>query len=240
MQNYHPRLNNYHSHKQHILGNQGARPAPAWKPNARAAASGSGSEVGSKILLSRLPADVVEDEVEILFSKTVGPVKEVIMVYNSQGKSRGTAIVSFTRPGDAVVARAKYNGKIVDGRRPIKIEIITDEDDARKTAPAPAPAGPPSLLDRIAPANPRQAVAAAGAPVVNGQKKVATTPVSGKVHLRTKKGPRRLNKQRGQQQAVQQQQQQRQQQPAKQKQNPKTREELDAEMDDYHRVKVQG
>lgn len=38
------------------------------------------------------------------------------MVYNSQGNSRGMAIVSFTRQGDAAVARAKYNGKIVDGR----------------------------------------------------------------------------------------------------------------------------
>ena len=53
---------------------------------------------------------------QILFSKTVGPVKEVLMVYNSQGKSRGMAIVSFTRLGDAAVARTKYNGKIVDGR----------------------------------------------------------------------------------------------------------------------------
>lgn len=37
------------------------------------------------------------------------------MVYNSQGKSRGMAVVTFARPGDAAVARAKYNGKIVDG-----------------------------------------------------------------------------------------------------------------------------
>ncbi|KAI0720759.1 hypothetical protein C8T65DRAFT_632714 [Cerioporus squamosus] len=229
MQNYHPRLNNYHSHKQNVLGNQGARPAPAWKPNARAA-SGSGSEIGSKILLSRLPIDVVEDEVETLFSRTVGPVKEVLMVYNSQAKSRGMAIVSFTRPGDAAVARAKYNGKIVDGRRPIKIEIITDDDDARKPAPAPAPA-PPSLLNRLSPPTPAQAAAAAGAPLVNGQKKGAAAaataaPVPGKVRLRTKKGPRRLNKQRGQQQAAQQQQ-------TRQKPKPKTAEELDAEMDDY-------
>lgn len=52
---------------------------------------------------------------QTLFSRTVGPVKEVLMVYNSQGKSRGMAVVAFARPGDAAVARAKYNGKIVDG-----------------------------------------------------------------------------------------------------------------------------
>ena len=51
----------------------------------------------------------------MLFSKTVGPLKDTFMVYNSQGKSKGMAIVTFARPGDAAVAREKYNGKIVDG-----------------------------------------------------------------------------------------------------------------------------
>ena len=37
-------------------------------------------------------------------------------MYNSQGKSKGMAVVWFQRPGDALVARAKYDGKIVDGR----------------------------------------------------------------------------------------------------------------------------
>lgn len=37
-------------------------------------------------------------------------------MYNSQGKSKGMAVVWFQRPGDAAVARAKYDGKIVDGR----------------------------------------------------------------------------------------------------------------------------
>jgi THO complex subunit 4 len=51
-----------------------------------------------------------------LFRKTVGPLKESFLVYNSQGKSKGMAVVWFQQPGDALVARAKYNGKIVDGR----------------------------------------------------------------------------------------------------------------------------
>ena len=51
----------------------------------------------------------------MLFSKTVGPLKEAFMVYNSQGKSKGMAIVTFARPGDAALARSKYHGKIVDG-----------------------------------------------------------------------------------------------------------------------------
>jgi hypothetical protein len=51
-----------------------------------------------------------------LFKKTVGPLRESFMVYNSQGKSKGMAIVIFQRPGDAAVAQKKYNGKIVDAR----------------------------------------------------------------------------------------------------------------------------
>lgn len=51
-----------------------------------------------------------------LFKKTVGPLRESFMVYNSQGKSKGMAIVVFQRPGDAAVAQKKYHGKIVDAR----------------------------------------------------------------------------------------------------------------------------
>ncbi|KAM5531235.1 hypothetical protein V8D89_015101 [Ganoderma adspersum] len=245
MQTHNPRhgINTYHSHKQRILGNPAAQPAPAWRANAKAA-SGSGSELGSKILLSRLPTDVVENEVEVLFSRTVGPVKEVLMVYNSQGKSRGMAVVAFARPGDAAVARAKYNGKIVDGRRPIKIEIVTDEESPRNSAPAAvgAPAQP-SLLSRLAKPTPAQAAAATNvAPQINGRKALAqvqnaqAAPVAPppRDRVRQKRGAGRLKKQRAQQ-GQQQQAQHR-------KQKSKTREELDAEMEDYRangpRIKI--
>jgi len=51
-----------------------------------------------------------------LFRITVGPLRESFLVYNSQGKSKGMAVVSFQRPGDALLAKAKYDGKVVDGR----------------------------------------------------------------------------------------------------------------------------
>ena len=57
-----------------------------------------------------------------LFSKTVGPVKDAFIVYNSQGRSKGMAVVSFQRSTDAALARTKYNGKIVDGRECLSIE----------------------------------------------------------------------------------------------------------------------
>lgn len=87
------------------------------------------------------------------------------MVYNSQGKSKGMAIVMFQRPGDAAVAQKKYHGKIVDARmfrsslcsyylltldlgRPIKIEIMVDYIPSSTT---PSTASAPSLLSRIEP-----------------------------------------------------------------------------------------
>ena len=59
-----------------------------------------------------------------LFSKTVGPVKDAFIVYNSQGRSKGMAVVSFQRSTDAALARTKYNGKIVDGRECLSIEFL--------------------------------------------------------------------------------------------------------------------
>jgi THO complex subunit 4 len=46
----------------------------------------------------------------------VGPLQDAFLIYNSQGKSKGMAVVTFQRPGDAALARTKYDGKIVDGR----------------------------------------------------------------------------------------------------------------------------
>ncbi|KAL1946207.1 hypothetical protein VTO73DRAFT_15334 [Trametes versicolor] len=221
------RLNTYHTPKQRILGNPSAHPAPAWRPNARAA----NTDPGSKILLSRLPLDVEENEVETLFTRTVGPVKEVLMVYNSQGNSRGMAVVTFARAADASVARGKYNGKIVDGRRPIRIEIVIDDEEVHRIPPPPA-TGAPSLLERLGPPkvfqpaalpHPRQHIAPAkGAPQLPQQQQPPppTGPHNVKGKLRAKKGPRRLNKQR-------------QAQPAKQPPKKKTAEELDKEMEDY-------
>lgn len=57
----------------------------------------------------------------------MGPLKESFLVYNSQGKSKGMAVVAFQRPGDAMVARAKYDGKFVDGRESLlSNEVMLD------------------------------------------------------------------------------------------------------------------
>ncbi|KAI0942071.1 hypothetical protein AcV7_002603 [Taiwanofungus camphoratus] len=202
----HARLNAYHGTKRQLLGNQAGHAAPAWHTNhpvhgKKLAGPSNAVEKGSKILLSRLPSDVGENEVEVLFTKTVGPVKDVFIVYNAQGKSRGAAVISFQRPGDAAIARVKYNGKIVDGRRPIKIEIIKDEDEAPQAAPKPQV---PSLLERLgtamtAPAQP--AVLKPQLPAIqthrqqNGRVNAPRPPSRNpRLPLRQKKGPKRIKK----------------------------------------------
>ncbi|TRM63561.1 hypothetical protein BD626DRAFT_456967 [Schizophyllum amplum] len=214
----HARYNKFHGPKQAVIGHPARQVPPAWRANAVP------PPPGSKIFISRLPVDVGEQEIEELFTKTVGPLREFFLIYNNQGRSKGMAVVGFQRKGDAAVARAKYNMKIVDGRRPIVIEIISDED-----APAPAPAGPPSLFDRIGGVAKPQAgpastakgkKAAAKATGAQAAQKHAAqaaekTPAVPPRRLRQKKGARRLQKR------------------AAAPVPSKTREELDQEMEDY-------
>ncbi|KAI6106934.1 hypothetical protein EDD16DRAFT_1489504 [Pisolithus croceorrhizus] len=197
------RINAYHSQKRSLLGSPAGQIQPAWrdpKPDV---------EPGSKILLSRLPPDVSETEVEDLFRKTVGPLREVFLVYNSQGRSKGMAVISFQRPGDAAVARAKYDGKFVDGRRQIKIEVIVDSDEV---IPKPAAPSPPSLLQRLGLAppitTPGSAIFATRTPKHtpnNIQVKAPPKPLTARVasrpptiavmpRRRKKKGPKRVQK----------------------------------------------
>ena len=62
------RLHSYHSSKKQLLGNQTQAP-PAWRtaPGAtkKAGAGPAAATKGSKILLSQLPMDVAENEVEV-------------------------------------------------------------------------------------------------------------------------------------------------------------------------------
>jgi RNA recognition motif-containing protein len=109
------------STKRQLVGNPAAIVPPAWRQNQHRT-----DDPGSKIIISKLPADVGEAEIEVrvglhtldlpshsyqeLFKKTVGPLKDSFIVYNSQGRSKGIAIVSFLRSCDAAIARQKYNG----------------------------------------------------------------------------------------------------------------------------------
>ncbi|KAH0835905.1 hypothetical protein J3R83DRAFT_9800 [Lanmaoa asiatica] len=196
------RIGNYHNSKRQLLGNQAGQVPPAWRDQKQ-------KDQGSKILLSRLPPDVGELEVEEnacpqqeLFRKTVGPLKEVFLIYNSQGRSKGMALVSFQRSGDAAVARAKYDGKYIDGRRPIKIEIVVD---STHPAVSPPPAQTqPSLLGRLGGTivNPPLSIpphnhvpnGTLAPPGPRKQRPVFSAPLAVTPRRRQKKGPRRVKK----------------------------------------------
>ncbi|THV00461.1 hypothetical protein K435DRAFT_854690 [Dendrothele bispora CBS 962.96] len=266
-----PRYRSFHGPKRQVLGNNAGQVPPAWRISSSSTTAGtphaprkSAVPVGSKILLSQLPADVGEKEVEELFKKTVGPLKESFLVYNSAGRSKGMAIVWFQRPEDAALAKNKYDGKFVDGRKPIKIEIITDKNlsslSSLSSSSAPSssstPQAPLSLIDRIqgrkpvttptGPSTlknhslPRQEAAVA-AMMASPASSLPTGPSTNK--RRVRKGPKRLKKQQMRVQfakvhpsattangaaAVNGQGGQK-----GKKSTPKSREQLDQEMDDW-------
>ncbi|KAH7344433.1 hypothetical protein B0J17DRAFT_712114 [Rhizoctonia solani] len=120
-------------------------------------AAAPGQSVAQKIMVSGLPADVNEEQIKELFQSTVGSLSSVQLNFDSQGRSKGTATVIFQRKGDANKAYAQYNNRLIDGKRPMKIEIVMD----------PTKVPPPSLASRVAPApeakQPAAKAAASGA-----------------------------------------------------------------------------
>ncbi|KAI5479987.1 hypothetical protein MNV49_002277 [Pseudohyphozyma bogoriensis] len=133
-------------------GPQAGRKAPAATP---AAAASSQIPVGDKIVVSNLPDDVTEAQVKELFTSTIGPIRSASLAYDSKGKSKGVATIQFNKVVDAQKAYQQYNKRLVDGKRPMKVEIIVD----------PSKAPPVPLTSRLgaAPAAPASStIAAAG------------------------------------------------------------------------------
>ncbi|EPT02076.1 hypothetical protein FOMPIDRAFT_1022944 [Fomitopsis schrenkii] len=122
---------------------------------ARAVANGAkaataAQQPADKIIVSNLPTDVNESQIKELFHTTVGPVRTVTLNYDAQGRSKGVAAVHFQKITDGTKAFQQYNNRLIDGKRPMKIEIVVDPS---------RPAPPASLAARVAPA-----AAAAGVP----------------------------------------------------------------------------
>ncbi|KAH7886876.1 hypothetical protein F5I97DRAFT_1870954 [Phlebopus sp. FC_14] len=134
------------SAKAQVLGNA-ANPVTRAAASNTAAAKVAGavapaSHPADKIIVSNLPGDVNEVQIKELFHSTVGPLREVTLHYDSAGRSKGIAAVHFQRKGDGTKAYQQYNNRLIDGKRPMKIEIVVD--------PA-RPAPPQSLVSRVAP-----------------------------------------------------------------------------------------
>ncbi|KAH7099803.1 RNA-binding domain-containing protein [Auriculariales sp. MPI-PUGE-AT-0066] len=167
---------------------------------------------GSRILVSNLPEDIREDDLIDLFKTRVGKVKNLYIVYMHNGDSRGIAIVHFFESDSGMKARNLYHGKVVDGQRPIRIEIVSDSpqfapqtsllsrmggQSSRTTnGVAQPPPAAKSFLARIAPRK-----------VTVGQAVTKPVPSATARKVKYKKGPKRLQK--------------------------KTAEELDAEMEQW-------
>jgi THO complex subunit 4 len=69
-------------------------------------------------LVSSVLSTIILDEFvfnQELFSSTVGPLKDVTLNYNSEGKSKGVATVLFQKKGDGVRAHTQYNNRLIDG-----------------------------------------------------------------------------------------------------------------------------
>jgi len=206
---HHGRIHAYRTAKRAVLGTQAQGPSPAWKGNDR---TGSGTphtpkEFGSRILISRLPPDVTLQEVSDLFNKTVGPTKEVILFYNDKGLPKGMALVGFQREGDASLAADKYDGRFVDNKRPLKVEVIVNKDAAIPSKKLSATSQPPSpqpmsLLERMniapvkgppAPKVPKQQAQKAQVTPAEVVTKPKAVPTKRK---KTRRGPARLTKKR--------------------------------------------
>ena len=62
------------------------------------------------------------------------------MSYRANGQSTGVVTVEFQRSEDAGRAYTQYNNRLIDSKRPLKIEVVVDPARAQAAAPAPAPA----------------------------------------------------------------------------------------------------
>ncbi|KAF8348637.1 hypothetical protein F5887DRAFT_951179 [Amanita rubescens] len=119
------------SARSSVLGSTAISPTTRVRAAAAAAASNSPAD---KIIVSNLPADVNEVQIKL------DPLKDVTLHHDSAGRSKGVASVHFTRKGDGTKAYQQYNNRLIDGKRPMKIEIVVDPT---KSAP--------SLVSRVAP-----------------------------------------------------------------------------------------
>ncbi|KAG0342946.1 hypothetical protein BG004_005536, partial [Podila humilis] len=69
---------------------------------------------GSKMQVSNLDNRVSAEDLKLVFSSRVGPLKRCTLMYNEHGKSTGVAVVHFERVGDAAIAYQKFNSVPLD------------------------------------------------------------------------------------------------------------------------------
>ncbi|KAG6897027.1 hypothetical protein C0992_004555 [Termitomyces sp. T32_za158] len=159
------------SARAQVLGSAGPSPRVRATAAANVAAKATGqTSPTEKIIVSNLPIDVNESQIKELFAQTVGPLREVTLHYDQNGRSKGVASVHFQRKGDGTKAFQQYNNRLIDGKKPMKIEIVV--------APAPV-----SLAQRVSPAD--------GATATNGVTRTGGRGRRGRVGKTRKERPQK-------------------------------------------------
>ncbi|CAA7267260.1 unnamed protein product [Cyclocybe aegerita] len=129
------------SARTQVLGKPATSPAQRARATAPAVDPKAATQgTAEKIIVSNLPGDVNEAQIKELFNQTVGPLRDITLHYDAAGRSKGIATVTFQKKGDGTKAYQQYNNRLIDGKRPMKIEIVVD------------PAKPVPLSSRVAPA----------------------------------------------------------------------------------------
>jgi THO complex subunit 4 len=135
------------SRASRIAKKKSGKSAVALKDTARAAASAKSRSASvaanldgtSKIIVSNLPSDITDHQVRDYFSRTVAPAKSVMLAYDRNGRSLGTATIVFKAPRAAEMAFKAFNGRQIDGKRKLKVEVVAAEGnplDKRIAVPA--------------------------------------------------------------------------------------------------------
>lgn len=98
----------------------------------------------TKIMVSNLPHDVEQGQLQEYFTSAVGVgrPKKILLQYGPNGRSLGSATIIFNRHDQAVKATASLNGVKIDNR-PIRVELLVS------AANIPTPARQPSLAERV-------------------------------------------------------------------------------------------
>ncbi|PRT55113.1 RNA annealing protein YRA1 [Wickerhamiella sorbophila] len=96
--------------------------------SAAAAAAQDLTQYATRIIISNMPKDVNESQVEKFFKSELGHVSKVVASYNARGVRTGQFTITFTKDGLAAKAMERFNGTVIDnGAAKMKVEIVFDQ-----------------------------------------------------------------------------------------------------------------